>query len=98
MTIFSPVFMRSDAIHDVISAIIYCLINAVDGCGDHATTKPVDVSLCMGAGGQCKMEYRVPEFILDIYACLGACLYQEIDLDLHVMRSVCGRVYTNLSY
>ena len=77
--------MRSDAIHDVISAIIYCLINAVDGCGDHATTKPVDVSLCMGAGGQCKMEYRVPEFIIDIYACL----YQEIDLDLHVMMSVC---------
>ena len=42
-------------------------------------TKPVDVSLCMGAGGQCKMEYSVPEFILDIYACL----YQEVDL--HVM-------------
>ena len=41
-------------------------INAVDGCGDHATTKPVDVSLCMGAGGQCKMESRVPEFILDM--------------------------------
>ena len=54
--------MRSGAIHDVISAIIYCLINAVDGCGDHATTKPVDVWLCMGAGGQCKMEYSVPEF------------------------------------
>ena len=71
--------MRSGAIHDVISAIIYCLINAVDGCGDHATTKPVDVSLCMGAGGQCKMEYSVPEFILDIYACP----YQEVDL--HVM-------------
>ena len=33
----------------------------------------------MGAGGQCKMEYSVPEFILDIYACL----YQEVDL--HVM-------------
>ena len=82
MTIFSP--MRSGAIHDVISAIIYCLINAVDGCGDHATTKPVDVSLCMGAGGQCKMEYRVPAFILDIYVCL----YQEVDLDLHVMISV----------
>ena len=30
------------------------------------------------------MEYRVPEFILDIYACL----YQEVDLDLHVMMSV----------
>ena len=59
--------MRSGAIHDVISAIIYCLINAVDGCGDHATTKPVDVSLCMGAGGQWKMKYSVPEFILDIY-------------------------------
>ena len=42
--------MRLGAIDDVISAIIYCLINAVDGCGDHATTKPVDVSLCMGAG------------------------------------------------
>ena len=76
--------MRSDAIHDVISAIIYCLINAVDGCGDHAMTKPVDVSLCVGAGGQCKMEYRVPEFMLDMYACL----YQEVDLDLHVMMSV----------
>ena len=59
--------MRSGAIHDVISAIIYCLINAVDGCGDHATTKPVDVSLCMGARGQCKMEYSVPEFILYIH-------------------------------
>ena len=77
--------MRSGAIHDVISAIIYCLINAVDGCGDHATTKPVDVSLCMGAGGQCKMEYRVPEFILDIYACL----YQEVDLDLHACDDFC---------
>ena len=32
----------------MISAIIYCLINAVDGCGDHATTKPVDVSLGPG--------------------------------------------------
>ena len=81
--------MRSGAIHDVISAIIYCLINAVDGCGDHATTKPVDISLCMGAGGQCKMEYSVPEFILDI---LYACLYQEVDL--HVMISV---MYVNLS-
>ena len=76
--------MRSGAIHDVISAIIYCLINAVDGCGDHATTKPVYVWSCMGAGGQCKMEYSVPEFILDIYACL----YHEVDL--HVM-------YANLS-
>ena len=36
------------------------------------------------------MEYRVPEFILDIYACL----YQEVDLDLHVMISV---MYANLS-
>ena len=80
--------MQSGAIHDVISAIIYCLINAVDGCGDHATTKPVDVSLCMGAGGQCKMEYSAPEFILDIYAYL----YQEVDL--HVMISV---MYANLS-
>ena len=35
------------------------------------------------------MEYRVPEFILDIYACL----YQEIDLDLHVMMSVCDVDY-----
>ena len=78
--------MRSGAIHDVISAIIYCLINAVDGCGDHATTKSVDVSLCMGARGQCKMEYSVPEFILYIYACL----YQEVDLHVHVM-------YANLS-
>ena len=78
--------MRSGAMHDVISAIIYCLINAVDGCGDHATTKPVDVSLCMGARGQCKMEYSVPEFILYIY--IYACLYQEVDL--HVM-------YANLS-
>ena len=43
--------MRSGAIYDVISAIIYCLINAVDGCGDHATTKPVDVSLCMQGPG-----------------------------------------------
>ena len=42
--------MQSGAIHDVISAIIYCLINAVDGCGDHATTKPVDVWSCMGPG------------------------------------------------
>ena len=41
-----------------------------------------------GAGGQCKMEYSVPEFILDIYACL----YQEVDL--HVMISV---MYANLS-
>ena len=32
-----------------------------------------------GGRGQCKMEYSVPEFILDIYACL----YQEVDL--HVM-------------
>ena len=77
--------MRSGAIHDVISAIIYCLINAVDGCGDHAPTKPVGVSLCMGAGGQCTMEYSVPEFILDIYACL----YQEVDL--HVI------MYSNVS-
>ena len=60
----------------------------MDGCGDHATTKPVDVSLCMGPGGQCKMEYSVPEFILDIYACL----YQEVDL--HVMIYV---MYANLS-
>ena len=30
------------------------------------------------------MEYRVPEFILDICACLN----QEVDLDLHVMMSV----------
>ena len=86
MTIFSPGFhavrhSRAGAIHDVICAIIYCLINAVDGCGDHAMTKPVDVSLCMGAGGQCKMEYSVPEFSLDIYACL----YQEVDL--HVMHA-----------
>ena len=35
-------------------------------------------------GGQRKMEYSVPEFILDIYACL----YHEVDL--HVM-------YANLS-
>ena len=75
-----PRFSCSQAlIHDVISSIIYCLINAVDGCGDHATTKPVDVWLCMVAGGQSKMEYSVPEFILDIYACL----YDEVDL--HVM-------------
>ena len=45
-------------------------------------TKPVDVSLCMGAGGQCKMKYSVPEFILDIYISY-ACLYQEVD------RSIC---------
>ena len=52
--------------------------------------KQVDVSLCMGAGGQCKMEYRVPELILDIYACL----YQEVGLALHVMISV---MYANVS-
>ena len=33
---------------------------------------------------------RVPEFILDIYACL----YQEVDIDLHVMISM---MYANLS-
>ena len=65
--------MQSGAIHDVISAIIYCLINVVDGCGDHATTKPVDLSLCMGARGQCKMEYSVPEFILYIYRPMRVC-------------------------
>ena len=71
--------MRSGAIHDVISAIIYCLINAVDGCGDHATTKPVDVSLCMGARGQCKMEY-ILVFLNLLYIYIYACLYQEVDL------------------
>ena len=32
----------------------------------------------------------VPEFILDIYACL----YQEVDIDLHVMISM---IYAHLS-
>ena len=72
------------------------LINAVDGCGDHTTTKPVDLDVparCIvmyGGRGQCKMESRVPEFILDIYVCP----YQEVYLDLHVMISV---MYANLS-
>ena len=66
--------MRSGAIHDVISAIIYCLINAVDGCGDHATTQPVDVWSCMGPGANSRSNiYSVPGFILDIYACLYQC-------------------------
>ena len=42
--------------HEV-NAIIYCLINAVDGGGNYALTKQVDVWPCMGVGGQCKFEY-----------------------------------------
>ena len=48
--------MWAGAIHDVISAIIYCLINVVDGCGDHATTKPVDVSGIVMYGGRGTMQ------------------------------------------
>ena len=65
------------ALYNLISAIIlFNKSNAVDGCGDYAPTKPVDIWSCMGGGGlwgpganSRSNIYSVPGFILDIHAC-----------------------------